>query len=140
VPPGYAVDPTAGPMLRFQESLPKLPVPTLSSTASKYLETARPHLTDAAFAKTQSIVNAFVSSPQAEELQRRLQARADQPGMKNWLAEWWNDYAYMAYRDPVVVFVNYYFVHVEDRRRPDPAKRASALLKAMLPFRELTES
>ena len=45
----------------------------------------------------------------------------------------------MGYRDPVVVFVSYFFVHVDDRLRRDPAKRAASLIKAMLPFRELTE-
>jgi carnitine O-acetyltransferase len=42
--------------------------------------------------------------------------------------------------DPVVVFVSYYFVHVEDKLRRTPEKRAAALVKAMLPFRELVET
>lgn len=42
--------------------------------------------------------------------------------------------------DPVVVFVSYYFVHVEDKLRRTPEKRAAALIKAMLPFRELVET
>ena len=45
----------------------------------------------------------------------------------------------MGYRDPVVVFVSYFFVHVDDRMRRDPVKRASSPIKAMLPFRKLTE-
>ena len=45
----------------------------------------------------------------------------------------------MGYRDPVVVFVSYFFVHVDDPLRRDPAKRAASLIKAMLPFRNLTE-
>jgi carnitine O-acetyltransferase len=127
-------------MLRFQASLPRLPVPTLSSTAHKYLETVRPHLTDAEYKRTESAVKTFISSPQAEELQKRLQERAAQPDMKNWLADWWNEVAYMAYRDPVVVFVSYFYVHLDDPLRRTPAKRAAALLKAMLPFRQMTES
>ena len=140
VPTGYSVDPSAGPMLRFQASLPHLPVPTLSSTAAKYLETVRPHLTPSAFAATEATVSAFLRSPIAAELQQRLQARAGQPEIKNWLADWWNDVAYMAYRDPVVVFVSYFFVHLDDKLRRNQASRAAALIKAMLPFREMTES
>lgn len=139
IPPGYAVDPSAGPMLRFQASLPRLPVPTLSSTVSKYLETVRPHLTSAEFSSTQSVVKDFLESGQAAELQKRLEARAGDPGMKNWLADWWNDAAYMGYRDPVVVYVSYFYVHVEDRRRQTAPKRAAGLIKAMLPFREMVE-
>ncbi|KAK7056966.1 Carnitine O-acetyltransferase mitochondrial [Paramarasmius palmivorus] len=139
-PPGYSIDPKAGPMLRYQASLPRLPVPSLASTASKYLDTVRPHVSDAEYKKTESIVNEFIASPQAAELQKRLEARAADPNVKNWLADWWNEVAYMGYRDPVVVFVSYYYVHVDDRLRRDPAKRAASLIKAMLPFRELTES
>lgn len=139
-PKGYAIDPAAGPMLRYQDSLPRLPVPTLSSTASKYLESVRPHLSDSAFSTTKTAVQSFLESSHASELQKRLQARAADPEVKSWLADWWNEAAYLGYRDPVVVFVSYYFVHLDDKRRRDPAKRASALIKALLPFRELTET
>jgi carnitine O-acetyltransferase len=139
IPPGYAVDPSAGPMLRFQASLPRLPVPTLTSTASKYLETVRPHLTSSEFSSIQTAMKEFLESEQSAELQRRLEARAADPSVKNWLADWWNDAAYMNYRDPVVVNVSYYYAHVEDRRRRTAPKRAASLIKAMLPFREMVE-
>jgi len=116
-------------MLRFQASLPRLPVPTLSSTASKYLETVRPHLTSPEFSSTQAAVKEFLESGQAAELQKRLEARAGDPAVKNWLADWWNDAAYMGYRDPVVVNVSYYYVHVKDRRRRTAPKRAAGLIK-----------
>ena len=127
-------------MLRFQASLPHLPVPPLASTVSKYLETVKPHLSDAEYATTLASAHAFLASPLAADLQHRLEARAADPTIKNWLADWWNEVAYMGYRDPVVVFVSYFYVHVDDSRRRDPAARAASLLKAMLPFRALTES
>ncbi|KAJ3904455.1 acyltransferase ChoActase/COT/CPT [Lentinula edodes] len=139
VPPGYVLDPRAPPMLRFQESLPHLPVPSLSSTAAKYLETVRPHVNDIAFAETEAAVKEFISSPQVAELQKRLEARAAEPGIKNWLSDWWNDVAYMGYRDPVVVFVSYFYVHLDDKFRREPAARAASLIKAMMVFREMTE-
>ena len=36
------MDPSAGKTLRFEASLPQLPVPPVSSTAAKYLETVQP--------------------------------------------------------------------------------------------------
>ena len=140
LPEGYVEDLSAGPMLRFQASLPHLPVPPLASTVSKYLETVKPHLTDAEYATIRARAQAFLTSPLAGELQRRLEARAADPGVKNWLADWWNEVAYMGYRDPVVVFVSYFYVHLDDVRRRDPASRAAGLVKAMLAFRALTES
>ncbi|KAH9936124.1 acyltransferase ChoActase/COT/CPT [Fomitopsis serialis] len=140
VPPGYKEDPGAGPMLRFEASLPHLPVPPLASTAAKYLESVQPHLTAEQLSKTQAAVKAFMDSAQSKELQARLEARAREPGMRSWLADWWNEAAYMGYRDPVVVYVSYFYVHVEDKHRPSQAKRAAHLLKAMLPFRYIVES
>ena len=139
VPAGYAVDPSAGKMLRFEASLPRLPVPPLASTAAKYLESVQPHLTPEEFSKTTAVVQNFVESDHAKELQKRLEARAADPNVKNWLADWWNDVAYMAYRDPVVVYVSYFYVHKDDVRKPGQAKRAAQLLKAALAFRSLVE-
>lgn len=126
-------------MLRFEKSLPKLPVPTLESTASKYLESVKPHLTPAEFATTQTVVKEFLSSPIGKTLQERLLARAAEPGRQSWISEWWNDAAYMGYRDPVVVFVSYFFLHLDDKKKPGQAQRAASLLKALLPFRALVE-
>ncbi|PSS06556.1 hypothetical protein PHLCEN_2v3614 [Hermanssonia centrifuga] len=140
IPPGYSVDASAGPMLRFEASLPRLPVPPLSSTAAKYLETVQPHLSPEQYSVTQAAVKKFLESDQAKVLQERLQARAVDPSTKNWLSEWWNDVAYMAYRDPVVVFVSYFYVYRDDIKKPGQAQRAASLIKALLPFRALVES
>ena len=126
-------------MLRYQASVPHLPVPPLSSTLSKYLETIRPHLTTAEYARSEAVVRDFGASPRGVELQKRLEARAAEPGTVNWLADWWNDAAYMAYRDPVVVYVSYFFLHMADPAIQDAPKRAATLIKAMLPFRTLVE-
>lgn len=139
-PESYVSDPLAGNMLRFQASLPRLPVPPLSTTVRKYLDTVKPHLTDIEYTATKASAQAFLSSPQAAELQARLEARAADPSIKNWLADWWNEVAYMGYRDPVVVYVSYFYVHIDDQRRRDPAKRTAGLIRAMLPFRHLVES
>jgi Choline/Carnitine o-acyltransferase len=144
LPEGYKADPKQGAMLRYQASLPHLPVPPLASTLAKYLETIRPHLTPSEYAHSESVVRAFGTSAQAAELQRRLEARAaaaaEPGGMANWLADWWNETAYMAYRDPVVVNVSYFYVHVTDAVIRDAPRRAATLLKAMLPFRTLVET
>ena len=125
-------------MLRYQASLPPLPVPSLSSTLSKYIETVQPLLTPAQLEHTKTSAKEFLSSPIAATLQERLKQRAERVG-DNWLSDWWNDAAYMGYRDPVVVFVSYFFVHVQDRARTAGTSRAAALIKAMLPFRDLVE-
>ncbi|KAF8272209.1 hypothetical protein EI94DRAFT_1718731 [Lactarius quietus] len=129
LPEGYKIPGFATPSPRT----------ALSSTLAKYLETIRPHLTSAEYARSENVVREFGMSPQATELQKRLEARAAEPGTVNWLADWWKD-AYMAYRDPVVFNVSYFFVHMMDPTIQDAPKRAATLIKAMLPFRMLVES
>jgi len=52
-PEGYeAADSTQGPMLRYQASLPHLPVPPLASAPSKYLETLYTHHSPAEYMRS----------------------------------------------------------------------------------------
>lgn len=128
-------------MLRFQESLPKLPVPTLEETASRYLKTLRPLLTEAEFEKSKAAVGEFVKAGGAgHKLQEKLVAKAKDPNTKNWIYEWWNDAAYLSYRDPVVPYVSYFYSHRDDRRRRDPSKRAAAITTSVLEFKKLVDT
>ncbi|KAG5653662.1 hypothetical protein H0H81_011622 [Sphagnurus paluster] len=135
----YIADSNATPMLRYQASLPSLPVPPLASTLAKYVESVQPLLTPAQLAHTKKTADEFLASPFAATLQQRLEARAAEVG-DNWLSSWWNDAAYMGYRDPVVVFVSYFFVHTASRERTSGPAAAAQLIKAMLPFRTMVES
>jgi carnitine O-acetyltransferase len=132
------VDPkAAGPMLRYQTNLPKLPVPALSATLQKYLQSVRPLLNDAEFKKTEEAVKNFEApGGLGQELQKRLLARANDPKVINWMEDWWLDQAYMGYRDPVVVYVSYFFLYKDDKLRKLPAQRAAALTTAALEFKQ----
>ncbi|KAJ8659899.1 hypothetical protein O0I10_004492 [Lichtheimia ornata] len=135
--PKTPVDPTApGPMLRYQKNLPRMPVPPLQDTLAKYLTTCKPLLSDAEFKKTEAAVKEFISSGVGAELQRRLEAKAADPACLNWLDDWWLDAAYLGYRDPVVVYVSYFYLFKDDRQRKLPAKRAAAITTAALEFKK----
>jgi carnitine O-acetyltransferase len=134
--PGYVEDLSKGPMLRYEDSLPKLPVPTLEETAKRYLKSLHPLLSKSEFDHSTQAVTEFVKpGGQGEELQKRLVARREDPEVKNWIYEWWNNAAYLAYRDPVVPYVSYFYSHRDDRRRRDPSKRAAAMSTAVLEFK-----
>ena len=123
-------------MLRYENSLPKLPVPSLAETAAKYLKSVRPLLSQDDFNRTETAVKEFVKPGGiGEKLQTKLVRRAQDPECKNWLAQWWDDAAYLEYRDPVVMFVSYFYAHKDDRHRKLPAQRAAALSKAALSFK-----
>lgn len=137
LPAGYKEDLSKGKMLRFEESLPKLPVPTLEETAKRYVKSLHPLLSDSEFQDSEKAVADFIKPGGAgEELQKRLIARREDPNVKNWIYEWWNNAAYLGYRDPVVPYVSYFYSHRDDRKRRDPAKRAAAITTAALEFKK----
>lgn len=134
---GYKEDLEKGPMLRFEDSLPRLPVPTLEETAKRYLKSLHPLLSRSEFQDSTKYVQEFLQPDgQGETLQERLLARREDPNVKNWIIDWWNEAAYLGYRDPVVPYVSYFYSHRDDRKRRDPAKRAAAISTAVLEFKK----
>jgi carnitine O-acetyltransferase len=123
-------------MLRFQESLPKLPVPTLEETAERYLKSVEPIITPKEFENTKAVVQGFIKPGGiGQALQKNLVARREDPNVKNWMIDWWNSAAYLGYRDPVVPYVSYFYSYRDDKRYKNPAKRAAAITTAALEFR-----
>lgn len=141
LPTGYAEDTSKGPMLRFQESLPRLPVPTLEETTTRYLRSLKPILAENELANSTKAVQEFIKpGGVGAKLQEKLIARREDPKHKNWIYDWWNEAAYLTYRDPVVPYVSYFYSHRDDRRRRDPAKRAAAITTAALEFKKMVDS
>ncbi|OIW28471.1 acyltransferase ChoActase/COT/CPT [Coniochaeta ligniaria NRRL 30616] len=128
-------------MLRFQDSLPRLPVPTLEETAARYLKSLQPLLSPVELESSKKAVEEFIApGGPGRKLQEKLVARREDPNVKNWLYDWWNDAAYLSYRDPVVPYVSYFYSHRDDRRRRDPAKRAAAISTAALEFKRMVDT
>lgn len=136
-----------------QSSLPSLPVPDLQSTATKYFHSILPIVSSQSpdsqtasdsnptpqYNQTKSALKEFLTSPLVKELQSRLVARSKDPSLQSWLIDWWNDLAYMAYRDPLIPFSSYYIAHLQtpQSKSQDGPTRASNLIRAMLFFRDL---
>ncbi|EWC43506.1 hypothetical protein DRE_07506 [Drechslerella stenobrocha 248] len=141
IPAGYKEDHSKGAMLRFEDSLPRLSIPTLEETASKYLKSVHPLVTEQEFQKTSQAVKEFIApGGKGEALQKKLVARVADPNVKNWMLDWWNFSAYLGYRDPVVPYVSYFYSYRDDKKRRDPAKRAAAITTAALEFKKLTDT
>jgi len=132
----YREDLSKGKMLRFEDSLPRLPVPPLAETSKRYLKSLHPLLTKEEYAASEKAVAEFTKEGGlGQTLQERLIARAEDPKHKNWILDWWNAAAYLEYRDPVVPYVSYFYSFRDDRRRRNPAKRAAAITTAALEFK-----
>lgn len=138
---GYAEDKLKGPMLRFQDSLPRLPVPTLEETSARYIKSLHPLLSADELASSKKAVEEFIKpGGVGRKLQEKLVAQREDPNVRNWIYKWWNEAAYLAYRDPVVPYVSYFYSHRDDRRRRNPAKRAAAITTAALEFKKQVDS
>ncbi len=99
-------------LFKHQSSLPDLPVPQLKETLDLYLKSIQPLCTPEEYKVSLGNVKEFAKpGGMGSVLQERLLERAKSMNAVNrsWLIDWWNDYAYMGYRDPLVVFVSYFF-------------------------------
>ncbi|MDO5058748.1 MAG: choline/carnitine O-acyltransferase [Neisseria sp.] len=83
---------------------PRLPVPSLDGTLTRYLSHIRPLLDDAAYAEAEAAAHRFWQQ-QAPAFQTALQARADERPESSWLIDTWLD-SYLAIRAPLPLASN----------------------------------
>eukprot|EP00762_Andalucia_godoyi_P006293 ANDGO_05886.mRNA.1 mitochondrial Carnitine O-acetyltransferase len=96
-------------MLSNQLSLPKLPVPSLDESVDRFLRSLRGISTEEEFQRTRALLMDFAKpGGQGELLTKLLQERAA-ASSTSWLSEWWLQWAYVDYRDPLVLNVSYFF-------------------------------
>ncbi|XP_035499111.2 carnitine O-palmitoyltransferase 1, liver isoform isoform X1 [Scophthalmus maximus] len=94
------------PMLySFQNSLPRLPVPSVKDTCSRYLESVRPLMDDVQFERMTGLTNDF-----EKNLGPRLQwyLKLKSWWTSNYVSDWWEEYIYLRGRGPIMVNSNYY--------------------------------
>lgn len=134
-----AAAPSSLPGITFagQSTLPRLPVPELPDTLAKLKESLKPIAwNESEYAAVEKKIDDF-GTAFGPELQQRLKARAQ--STEHWLEEWWDDLAYLGYRDSVVINVSYYY-GFDDHPSHLPqgaVSRAAALTRATMQFRQL---
>ncbi|KAH9832561.1 carnitine acetyl transferase [Rhodofomes roseus] len=131
-----APPPLPGTTFAAQAKLPRLPVPPLKDTLDTLKETLRPLAwNDAEYASVVRKVDEFAKGP-AQELQRRLTDR--EAKTEHWLEEWWDDGAYLTYRDSVCINVSYYYgFDAHPAHLPQTAlHRAASIVRAGMLFRQ----
>ncbi|GAB0093404.1 carnitine O-palmitoyltransferase 2, mitochondrial [Sergentomyia squamirostris] len=94
---------TSLPMMHFQKSLPRLPIPELSATCERYLSALRPLLTTDQHARTSKLVEEFQNGA-GKDLQDRLKAYDNSNLHTSYISEPWFD---MYLSDRVPLPVNY---------------------------------
>ncbi|GMM29677.1 carnitine O-acetyltransferase [Martiniozyma asiatica (nom. inval.)] len=132
-----------GPLYSNQEKIPPLPVPKLSETLELYKSSVAPlypnGINDANFKRYAETIDSFGNSNEGKNLQERLEQFSI--GKRNWLAEFWDNYAYLDYRDPVSPFVSYFFSHkdVNTLTGKDQILKATLITKFIVEYAGLVE-
>uniref|UniRef100_A0A8C8YGZ2 carnitine O-palmitoyltransferase n=1 Tax=Prolemur simus TaxID=1328070 RepID=A0A8C8YGZ2_PROSS len=94
------------PMLySFQTSLPRLPVPAVRDTVSRYLESVRPLMKEDDFQRMTVLAHDFAVSL-GPKLQWYLKLKSW--WATNYVSDWWEEYVYLRGRGPLMVNSNYY--------------------------------
>ncbi|XP_062318286.1 carnitine O-palmitoyltransferase 1, muscle isoform isoform X2 [Osmerus eperlanus] len=121
----------------FQASLPRLPVPSVDDTISRYLESVRPLLDDEQYNQMEILANDF-KKDQAPKLQKYLVLKSW--WATNYVSDWWEEYIYLRGRSPIMVNSNFYamdLLYITPTHRQ--AARAGNVVHAMLQYRRKLE-
>ncbi|CAG8433028.1 6323_t:CDS:2 [Ambispora gerdemannii] len=102
-----------------QNRLPKLPVPKLDETTSRYLRTLLPLLSAEDFARNEAYVKDFLKPGGLGNLLQQRLIDLDRGSPYNWLDDnFWTQKAYQEWRVPLIVNSNWYLLFIDDKNTP----------------------
>lgn len=126
------VSEVAGITYKFQDKLPKLPIPDLADTCASYLDVLAPLQTPREHQDTEEAVKEFLETT-GPLLQEKLKAYAE--GRSSYIEQFWYD-SYLSYDSPVVLNLNPFFL-LEDDSTPyqvNQVTRAAQVTMSSLRF------
>ena len=102
-----------------QSTLPRLPIPSLQDTLSKYLKTLSPLLSPKELSHSTTLIQEF-GSPNGlgQVLQTRLLAH-DKLQKNSWIEIWWERLAYHSWREPLLIHSNWFILFKDSELGPD---------------------
>nr|CDS33525.1 hypothetical protein HmN_000095900 [Hymenolepis microstoma] len=125
----------------LSKPLPRLPVPELRTTLTRYLGVVAPIVDEEAFVKTRSLVHEFMRSDgEGDELQAELKAYAKT--QNNWAFSWWLDDMYLknplplpVNSNPGMVFPRHQFISARQQIR-----FAAQLISGILDYKTILDT
>lgn len=121
----------------FQGSLPRLPLPTVHETTSRYLRSVRPLLDNENYGRMEALAKDFESTI-GSKLQRYLMLKSW--WSTNYVSDWWEEYVYLRGRSPLMVNSNFYGIDALFLNNTnEQTARAATVCNLLLVFRRLVE-
>ncbi|KAI9689893.1 MAG: Type I Iterative PKS [Bathelium mastoideum] len=129
------------PANRHPQNLPAYPLPMLEDTLQLYLESVTPFRSAEELSQTFRAIQEF-QKPHGfgQQLQKRLEQRASDPSIENWLAELYDKHVYLNHRVPVNPLQHFYGSHVDSKIRHSQAERAAIIAVTAFQFKENLEA
>ncbi|WP_280357031.1 choline/carnitine O-acyltransferase [Nocardia otitidiscaviarum] len=128
------------PTFAHDDQLPRVPLPTLEDSCTRFLHWCAPLLTGDEYAATAAAVELMLrpDSP-ARALQADLERYDSTPGVGSWLDEFWPS-RYLGRRDRIALNANFFFLFRDDTvlaaaTAADQAERAGALVSAAVNYK-----
>ncbi|XP_064215846.1 carnitine O-palmitoyltransferase 1, liver isoform isoform X1 [Tribolium castaneum] len=121
----------------FQGSLPRLPLPSLHDTMSRYLRSVRPLLDDKNYQRMERLASEFENGI-GKKLQRYLWLKSW--WSSNYVSDWWEEYVYLRGRSPLMINSNFYGIDAIFMTPTSiQAARAASVINSCLVMRRLVE-
>ncbi|APA99179.1 choline/carnitine O-acyltransferase [Nocardia seriolae] len=124
----------------YDEQLPRVPLPTLEESCTRFLHWCAPLLTSDQYAATAATVEDLLrpDSP-ARTLHADLERFDATPGVGSWLDEFWPS-RYLGRRDRIALNANFFFLFRDDTvlaasTTADQSERAAALITAAVNYK-----
>ncbi|XP_003388199.1 PREDICTED: carnitine O-palmitoyltransferase 1, liver isoform-like [Amphimedon queenslandica] len=130
---------TSNPLLgSYQRSLPRLPLPSIDDTCSRYLESVRPLYNDEDYEAKKKLVEDFKRGP-AYKLNRYLFLKSW--ASTNYVTDWWEKYVYQGWRGSVMINSNYYACdHIGVLKNSNQIPRVACYIHAAMRMKEDIEN
>eukprot|EP01128_Nolandella_sp_AFSM9_P009061 TRINITY_DN5702_c0_g1_i1.p1 TRINITY_DN5702_c0_g1~~TRINITY_DN5702_c0_g1_i1.p1 ORF type:complete len:600 (+),score=73.78 TRINITY_DN5702_c0_g1_i1:3-1802(+) len=121
-----------------EEAMPRLPVPELEETLNKWKKTVSALATPEEMRELDVLVEQFLNG-EGPDLQKKLMTKR-QAAQFSWLEDWWFNYAYYDFREPVLINVSYQ-MRLADHPSPSISQlaRAASLCSGLLWLKGLVE-
>lgn len=120
----------------FQGSLPRLPLPSVEDTMTRYLRSVQPLLDEENFKKISQEAEDFKNGV-GKKLQRYLILKSW--WSSNYVTDWWEQYVYLRNREPLMVGSNYYGSDSVKSVTQKQSARAANMTYLMLQYRKKIE-
>lgn len=121
----------------FQGSLPRLPLPDVHETLTRYLDSVRPLLDDDNYKRMQELAQDFERTI-GLKLQRYLMLKSW--WSTNYVSDWWEEYVYLRGRSALMVNSNFYGIDALFLTNTNiQSARAAVAVNLLLRFRRLVD-